>query len=296
MGARIRPDGELWYAISTSSSPREIRAGSRLLLQPPGPRAPEGTAYTDLDVGRVHAFLAEPAGPRPHPTIFRVHGGPAGYDGDVFSPEAQAWVDHGFAVTLVNYRGSAGYGKAWRDAIVGNPGFTELEDLAAVRDQLIADGIADAARMVLAGPSWGGYLTLLGLGVQPERWSLGIAAVPIADLVANYEDQLEPLKAYMRALFGGTPEELPDLYRERSPLSHAEKVRAPVLILAGLNDPRCPSRQMENYVDRLTELGTAHEVYRYDAGHGTLVIDEQIQQLELQLDFAARHLGTQAPL
>ncbi|MBI2940540.1 MAG: S9 family peptidase [Chloroflexi bacterium] len=294
--ARARPDGEIWYAWTSSSTPAEIRANGRVLLSPPGERAPGGAAYSEHTVAGVHLFLAEPAAPRPHPTIFQVHGGPHAHDYDAFAPRAQAWVDHGFAVVLVNYRGSTGYGKAWRDALEGNPGLTELEDVARVHDWVVAAGIADPGRVVLAGSSWGGYIALLGLGVQPERWSLGIAGVPVADYVAAFADEMEPLKAFDRALFGGSPDEVLDAYHRRSPLTYAERLRVPVMVLAGANDPRCPIRQIDNYLARLRELGKPHEVYRYDAGHGSLVIDENIRQIEAQIAFLAKHLGTPAPL
>jgi dipeptidyl aminopeptidase/acylaminoacyl peptidase len=272
-----------------------------VLLRAPGDPAPEGVRYDDLDVDGVHGFVARPAdapvgADGPLPTFFLVHGGPTSHDVDAFHPEVQAWVDHGFAVVLVNYRGSTGYGKAWRDAIERNPGLTELEDIAKVHDWCVGSGLSDPASMVLAGHSWGGYLTLLGLGRQPERWALGIAGVPVADYVAAFEDEMEPLKAFDRALFGGSPDEIPEAYVERSPITYAEAVRAPVMILAGENDSRCPIRQIDNYVARLTELALPHEVYRYDAGHGSLVIEERVKQVEAALDFAARHLGTPKPL
>src|SRR5207253_9329928 len=156
-----------------------------------------------------------------------------------------------------------------------NPGLTELEDLAAVHDHLVSSGISDPARLVLAGGSWGGYLTLLGLGRQPSLWSLGIALVPVARYVAAFEDAMEPLKAFDRALFGGTPAERPDFYRERSPISYADRVSVPVLVTAGRNDPRCPRRQIENYLARLRELDRPHDVYEFDAGHSSMVVEEQ---------------------
>ena len=108
-------------------------------------------------------------------------------------------------------------------------------------------GVANPKKIILAGRSWGGYLTPLGLTLQPERWG------------------------------------------------YVERVRVPVLIIAGEHDPRCPIRQIENYVARLRELGKPHEVYRYDAGHGSLVVDETIRQVEAQIAFAARHLATTPP-
>jgi dipeptidyl aminopeptidase/acylaminoacyl peptidase len=294
--ASARPDGSVWFLWSDSATPPVVRSTSEeVVLAPAGEIAPGGVRYADLWVGDIHALVAEPAGPRPHTTIFTIHGGPEAHDRDSFSPPAQAWIDHGLAVVMVNYRGSSGYGRAWRDGLIGNPGFTELEDIAAVWDRVVADGIADPQRIVLMGGSWGGFLTLLGLGTQPERWALGVAAVPVADYIAAFEDEMDPLKAYDRALFGASPDEDPGLYRDRSPLTYIENVRVPVMILAGENDPRCPIRQIDNYLSRLDELGKPHEVLRYDAGHGSLRTDERIRQMEAQLEFVARNIGTAAP-
>jgi dipeptidyl aminopeptidase/acylaminoacyl peptidase len=200
-------------------------------------------------------------------------------------------VDAGFAVVHVNYRGSSGYGSVWRDAIEGRPGLTELEDVAAVHDWALRSGLADPQRCVVAGGSWGGYLTLLALGTQPQRWAAGIAAVPVADYVSAYADEMEPLRAYDRALFGGTPDELPEVYRKSSPITYVEQVRAPVLVLAGENDPRCPIRQIDNYLGLLAERGSSYEVYRYEAGHGSLVVAETLRQTAVEVHFAQRALG-----
>jgi len=293
--AGARPDGEVWYLWSDAATAPEVRStrdGGAAILRPPGVTAPPSVRYSDLWVGQIHAFIAEPPTGRPHPTIFLIHGGPEAHDRDVFAPPVQAWVDHGLAVVQVNYRGSSGYGRSWRDALTGNPGLTELEDVAAVFDRAIADGVADRNRVVLSGGSWGGYLTLLGLGTQPDRWALGVAAVPVADYVAAYEDEMEPLKAFDRALFGTTPDEDPELYRVRSPITYVDQVRVALMVLAGENDPRCPIRQIDNYLARLDELAKPYEVMRYDAGHSSLRTEERIRQQEAMLDFVARHLGT----
>jgi dipeptidyl aminopeptidase/acylaminoacyl peptidase len=295
--ARVHPDGDVWYQLTNAQTPAVTHSlNGGVVLRAPGEPAPAGSAFRDLDVDGVHAFIAEPAGQAPHPTIFIVHGGPGVHDQDAFYPGVQAWVDHGFAVVLVNYRGSSGYGKAWRDAIVGRPGLTELEDIAKVQDRVIADGVADPKRVILSGASWGGYLTLLGLGTQPERWSLGIPIVPVGDYFAAYEDEMEPLKKYDEALFGGSPAQVPETYRQSNALTYAEHVRAPMLLIVGQNDPRCPSRSVDIYRERLLELGKKFEEYRYDAGHGSLVVDEQIRQIEMQIAFAARNLGTKEPI
>lgn len=299
-GVRVHPDGAVWYGWSSAATPPEIRtatqAGSRVLLRPPGDPAPAGVGYTDHDVDGIHAFLAEPPGPRPHATVFLIHGGPTAHDRDQFLPAVQAWLDHGYAVIHVNYRGSTGYGRTWRDALIGNPGFTELADIATVHDWALREGIADPARTVLAGNSWGGYLTLFGLSIQPRRWSLGVAGVPVTDWAMQLEDEMEPLRRYDEALFDHKPiAEHPDLYRERSPSAYVERLRVPVMLLGGANDPRCPIRPIDAYVERLAELEKPHEYLRFDAGHSSMVIDEQIRQMAARLTFTARHLDTPAP-
>ncbi|MFI8003660.1 S9 family peptidase [Streptomyces sp. NPDC086010] len=299
-GATARPDGTVEYLWSSAEQPPSVRSTTgSVVLDPPGAKAPASVpvrdAWVDGPGGRIHALVQTPAsGDGPFPTVFEIHGGPTWHDSDAFASGPAAWVDHGFAVVRVNYRGSTGYGRAWTDALKHRVGLIELEDIAAVREWAVDSGLADPGRLVLAGGSWGGYLTLLGLGTQPDAWALGLAAVPVADYVTAYHDEMEALKAMDRTLLGGTPEEVPERFEASSPLTYVDAVRAPVYISAGVNDPRCPIRQVENYVDRLAARGAVHEVYRYDAGHGSLVVEERIKQVRLELDFTLRHLGAAA--
>ncbi|MEV6103144.1 prolyl oligopeptidase family serine peptidase [Streptomyces sp. NPDC051940] len=298
-GASARPDGTVEFHWSSAAEPPVVRnTRGAVVLEAPGERPPASVAVEDVWVdgpgGKVHALVQKPAGEGPFPTVFDIHGGPTWHDCDAFAAGPAAWVDHGFAVVRVNYRGSTGYGREWTDALKHRVGLIELEDIGAVREWAVSSGLADPERIVLAGGSWGGYLTLLGLGVQPEDWTLGLAAVPVADYVTAYHDEMEALKAMDRTLLGGTPEEVPERFEASSPLTYVDKVRAPVYISAGVNDPRCPIRQIDNYVDRLRDRSHPHEVYRYDAGHGSLVVEERIKQLRLELDFALRHLAPES--
>ena len=301
-GAGVRPDGTVEYSWSSAAQPTAVRARTAggedsVLLEPPGERAPESAPVTDAFVdgigGQIHALVSRPAdAPEgPLPTVFSLHGGPHSADEDRFSAYRAVWLDAGFAVVEVNYRGSTGYGSAWRDAIEGRPGLTELEDVAAVHDWAVQSGLADPDKCVVNGASWGGYLSLLALGTQPARWAAGIAGVPVADYVAAYEDEMEQLRSFDRALFGGSPETVPAVYRECSPITYVEAVTAPVLVLAGDNDPRCPIRQIENYLDRLAKREIPFEFYRFDAGHGSLVIAETIKQTAIEVFFALRAVG-----
>ncbi|MFC4944622.1 prolyl oligopeptidase family serine peptidase [Pseudonocardia sp. GCM10023141] len=300
--ADVRPDGTVEYTCSSAAEPATVRAlhpdgTDRVLLTPPGDRAPGSVAVEDLWVegpgGRVHALVARPADVTgAAPTVFSLHGGPHHADEDRFSAVRAAWVEAGFVVVEVNYRGSTGYGSTWRDAIEGKPGTTELADVAAVLDHCIAAGIADPDRCVVEGWSWGGYLALLAVGTQPQRWAAGLAGVPVADYLTAYADEMEQLRAFDRALFGGSPAEVPDAYRTASPLTYVSDVRAPVLVLAGENDPRCPIQQVDNYLDALAARGdVAYEVSRFDAGHGSLVVEETLRHIATEIDFARRAVG-----
>lgn len=293
--AAVRPDGEVWYRVHAGPHPaRLLAAGSPTpLLSPDGPTAPQGrpfeTWWFENPKGqRVHGFLVRPHGDGPWPVMMRVHGGPHSTDMDRWAPDVQAHVDAGFLVAMVNYRGSEGFGQAWRDELTGNVGFLELEDVLAGLDDLVARGLGDPSRVVLAGWSWGGYVTLLGMGRHPERWVAGIGGVPVADYVAAFEDESPILQALDRALFGGTPETAPALFVERNPITYVDAVRAPLLILAGENDTRCPIRQVWNYVDRLRTRGFEPQVYTYATGHASYDVEERIRQTAVVLDFLAR--------
>src|ERR1700690_432962 len=185
--ARTRPGGGLWYLWSSSERVPEFRViDDRLDVRLPGwtapPSIPAADVWIDGPGGRIHTLISTPPGGKaPHPAVFLLHGGPDDQDRDAFDAETAAWVDHGFSVIRVNYRGSSGYGQAWTDALRGGGRITEVADVAAVREHLVGFGFADSQRLILAGWSWGGFLTLLGLGLQPEVGAVGLAGAPVAD-------------------------------------------------------------------------------------------------------------------
>ncbi|MEO8463325.1 MAG: alpha/beta fold hydrolase [Chloroflexota bacterium] len=292
-GARVRPDGAVWYRVQAGEHPGVIlEVGQDEPLLDIG-IAPAGRPFIPWSFPNphgqtVHGWRIEPEGEAPFPTLVHVHGGPTSIDLDRWAPDLQAYVDAGFQVVLVNYRGSTGYGQAWRDTLIGNIGWPEVEDLNAGVDNLIANGLADPSRLAIAGWSWGGYLTLLMHGMHPDRFVSGVAGVPIGDYALGYEDLSPQLKAYDRALLGGTPDEVPQLMAERSPISYVDNVKAPILFLAGEADTRCPIGQVMAYVDRLHERDHPNELYLFPTGHNPFQIDERIKQTGIVLDFLAR--------
>ena len=299
-GARVRPDGDVWFRVGSGATPATVRsvAGDEV-VRPVGERAPSGQPYRSWSFEnpegqRVHGFVASPPGPEPHPVVMLVHGGPTWAYSDSFMPDVQAWVDHGVAVAMVNYRGSTGYGVSFRDAIIGDPGFPEVTDVVAGLDALVAKGVADPERAFVNGGSWGGYVTLLAVGLHPGRWRAAVAVVPVADYVTAYEDEAPSLKAFDRSLFGGSPDEVGDLYIERSPLTYVDRVRTPVLVIAGDNDSRCPIRQVLVYVDALRETGGEVELRRFDAGHGSMVVDQRVEHMAAELAFVTSRMEPSA--
>lgn len=309
--ALARPDGSIWYRHSsavhgprTLTLPRGVGAGgAQILLTPRGITPAASEPITDVWVdgpgGKIHAWFSEPAAVRGdetgharlvYPAVFLVHGGPASADDDSFDAVRATYLDAGMAVVQVNYRGSTGYGSEWRDALTARVGHTELADIAAVQDDLVIRGLIDPDRCAIAGHSWGGFLTLLALGTQQSRWRCGVAGVPVADYLAAYEDEMEPMRAYDRALFGGSPAERKSAFEDSSPLTWVEYVQAPVLIFAGENDPRCPIRQINNYIDALDRRDKLHQVYRFNAGHGSMVVGERMRQVATEVNFVRQFL------
>lgn len=254
----------------------------------PAGRAWESVTFPSSDGQRVQMWIATPEGPGPFPTIIDVHGGPWTVQMDTYSPESQAWLDHGFAFASVNYRGSITFGRAFRDKILDNPGYWELEDVIAARRFLVDSGIADPGRVVLTGWSYGGYLTLLALGKYPDPWAAGIAGNAVADWRATYEDTLAAGKHLAATLFGGTPEEEPELYASRSPVSYVENVSAPILILHGRNDTHAPVRQMELYHEKMRSQGKRVELVWLEGGHSGS--EHNTETMERALSFTHRVL------
>ncbi len=301
-GAYFGPYGEIFAVWQDSTTPLQAIAldastGRRTrTLLPSGAVAPgrpwRSITYESVDGQRIQGWLAVPQGEGPFPTILETHGGPESVTLEVFSPISQAWLDHGFAFLTVNYRGSTTFGREFQQKIWGRPGYWEVRDMVAAREWLIREGIARPEGILLTGWSYGGYLTLQALGVRPELWAGGMAGVAVADFVTEYEDENEILRAYDRAFFGGPPEERMEQYVESSPITYAERVAAPVLIIQGRNDSRCPERQVELYEARMRELGKPIEVVWFEAGHGGSSANAElaIEHQQKMLEFAERVL------
>lgn len=248
--------------------------------------------FNSSDGQEIQGWLAVPDGDGPFPLILDTHGGPQAVQAETFLPESQAWLDHGFAWASINYRGSTTFGKDFEEQIWGNLGDLEVEDMVAARDHLAKRGVINPNKIFLTGWSYGGYLTLQALGKFPDLWAGGLAGIAISDWVMSYEDSAETLKKYCMAIFGGTPEEKPEQYAKSSPITYAENIKAPVLIIQGQNDTRTPARPIEVYEEKMKALGKEIEVHWFDAGHiGPFAqVEQAIKNQELMMKFAVNIL------
>lgn len=300
-GGFFTPDGEIWITWEDSAHPSCLVALDgktgrleRTVLK--AGDAPAGRPFESITLlsengETIQGWLALPEGVGPFPTILHTHGGPTSVMPSAFAPGAQCWLDHGFAFFSVNYHGSVTFGKAFEKSIWGNLGDLEVQDMAATYKWLLANNIALPDSVLLTGASYGGYLTLQALGRRPELWAGGMAEVAIADWKTMYEDEAESLRGYQRALFGGAPDEVPEATRKSSPITYAEQIQAPVMVIQGENDTRCPARQMKVYEEKLSSLGKQIEIHWFTAGHGSRAQEQQIQHQEKMLNFAYRVLG-----
>jgi len=303
MGTYFGPTGEIFAQWQDVAHPSQLIAldgetgtKTRTVLTagevPPG-RAWTSIAFASSDGQMIQGWMGQPEGPGPFPTILHTHGGPEAVTTEVYGPGSQAWMDHGFAILTINYRGSTTFGREFQEKIWGDVGHWEMEDVAAARHWLVREGIADPGQIFLTGWSYGGYNTLLGLGKWPDLWAGGMAGIAVSDWAMMYEDSADTLKGYIVALFGGTPQEKAEQYRISSPITYAEYVRAPLLIIQGRHDSRTPARPIEVYEQTLKALGKSVEVHWFDAGHLGAGTEESIQHFELMLKFAYRVLEDQ---
>ena len=297
LGAGVRPDGSVWYRTASGDhASRLLDAAGAEVLAPEPIGHTKGHPYrswtfTNPAGDLVHGFVVTPPGEGPFPIFMRVHGGPSWLYSDTWQPSVQMLVDHGIAVGIVNYRGSTGYGARWRDHIIANIGFPEVEDTVAGLDDLVARGIADPDRAAIGGWSWGGYVTLLAAGIEPDRWRCAVAGVPVGDYMASYDDSAPALQAYDRSLLGGVVHDIPEFVERISPITYVKNVACPVLFLIGENDTRCVPEQAFAYVRAFEANGGEAEVYTYGTGHSSFVVDEEIRQHRAVLRFVLEHLG-----
>ena len=252
---------------------------------------PEEITYPGMDGVPVPAMLYR-TGHTDGPAVVCIHGGPTWYYSNFWYAFIAHCTSRGWTVLAPNYRGSSGYGRDWQNAARFDYGGVDTRDVAAGAQWLIEQGLADPERIAVTGASHGGYLTMTCLTQFPELWAAGSAVVPFLNWFTAHEASRRDLQHWDFENMGD-PHQREGLWRERSPFFFLDQIRAPVQLMCGANDPRCPASESIAARDKLVELGKPVELILYEGeGHGFLKIETVLDSERKRVEFLARALET----
>jgi dipeptidyl aminopeptidase/acylaminoacyl peptidase len=237
-------------AFETLATSGELPVERRYLARPRPVwfRNREGTAVHGFHYPPANPDFTAPAGERP-PLIVKSHGGPTGSATTELRLALQFWTSRGFALCDVNYGGSTGFGREYRERLLGRWGEVDVDDCVSAADALSADNAADASRLAISGGSAGGFTTLCALTFR-EAFRAGASHYGISDLEALARDTHKFESRYLDRLVGPYPEAT-ETYRARSPIHHVERLSCPIIFFQGLEDAVVPPSQAEAMVDAL---------------------------------------------
>ncbi len=276
--ARLREASQLEVDAAYLSSPQLIEF----------PTSGDRTAYAWY-YPPANRDVAAPDGERP-PLVVMSHGGPTSKARTSLSLEKQAFTSRGFAVVDVDYGGSTGYGRAFRDQLRENWGIVDVDDCSAVATWLAERGLADEKRMAIRGGSAGGYTTLATLCFK-DVFAAGTSFYGLGDLEGFAAVTHKFESQYDRYLLGPYPEEA-ERYRQRSPNNHADRISCPVLVMQGADDRIVPPSQAEGIVAALEKNGLPHAYILFEGeGHGFRQAANQQRALGAELSFYAQVFG-----
>lgn len=273
-----------------------VRSASSQRLDPGWVSRPESVWFEGRH-GRSQAWYYPPTSPTRRlpddelpPVIVNTHGGPTGMATSSFNPSFQFWASRGFAVLDVNYSGSAGFGREYRNRLHGTWGVADVDDCVDAVATLVERGLADPRRVVIQGGSAGGYTTLQAL-VSSDVFAAGVSRYGIGDLEMLVTDTHKFESRYPIGLVGPYPEGR-ELYLERSPIHHVDRLSSPMLILQGLEDKVVPPNQAEAMAEavRTKQLPVALVMFEGE-GHGFRKLSSRRAVLEAQLSFFSQLFG-----
>jgi dipeptidyl aminopeptidase/acylaminoacyl peptidase len=254
-------------------------------------RTPSGATARALYFPPTNPAFRGPDGELP-PLIVESHGGPTGAAYSALSLDRAFFTSRGIAVVDVDYRGSSGYGRPYRDALKGEWGIADVEDCVAAAEFLVARGSVDGARLAIRGGSAGGYTTLASLTFRPEVFAAGISHFGIADLELIHRDGHKFESRYDEGLVAPWTEEGRRVFRERSPIHYLDRVRAPLLIFQGLDDRVVPPSQLDAMEAAFAPRGIPYVAMRFEGeGHGFRRADSRRTTYEAELAFLGRVFG-----
>ncbi|QKV97499.1 S9 family peptidase [Streptomyces sp. NA02950] len=259
---------------------------------------PRIRTFTGPDGREIHAQIHPPHNPdhtAPEgelpPYVVWAHGGPTSRAPLVLDLEIAYFTSRGIGVAEVNYGGSTGHGRAYRNRLRGQWGVVDVEDCAAVARALADEGTADRSRLAIRGGSAGGWTAAVSL-TATGLYACGTVVYPILDLTAWATGGTHDFESRYTESLVGPPAEVPERYRERSPVHRADRIRAPFLLLQGLEDTICPPEQCERFLEIIAGRGIPHAYLTFEGeGHGFRRSDTMIRALEAELSLYAQTFG-----
>ena len=225
-----------------------------------------------------------------HPAIVFVHGGPTAQTVNSFNRFVQHVANQGYFVIAPNYRGSTGYGKEFQQANLFDMGGGDLQDVLAAADWIKQTGYVDPKKLIVMGGSYGGYMSMMAVTKAPDVWAAGVPIVPFVNYFTEIENE-DPVLREMDLATMGDLVKNKALYEDRSPIFFVDQIRAPLLLLAGGNDPRCPKSETQQVVEAIKKRGGVVDSKVYEnEGHGFSKVENQIDAYKRVADFLKAHV------
>jgi len=255
-------------------------------------------SYTARDGLKINGYLTLPLGraPRGLPVVVNPHGGPWARDSFGYNPEVQFLANRGFAVLQMNFRGSTGYGRKFWESSFKQWGRAMQDDITDGVRWLVAQGIADAKRVGIYGASYGGYATLAGVAFTPDLYAAAVDYVGVSNLI-TFQKTIPPYWEPMRQQFYemvGDLDKDKDLLAAASPALHAERIKAPLFVAQGANDPRVNKAESDQMVAALKKRGVEVQyLVKDNEGHGFHNEENQLEFYAAMEGFFGKHLSPQ---
>jgi dipeptidyl aminopeptidase/acylaminoacyl peptidase len=294
--AGARHNADVWLYDLKTRRVEQVTRSSRAGIPQSSFVEPELIRYKTFDGRDIPAWYYRPPNPpagganRSLPVIVSVHGGPEGQERPAFNPTYQYFLSRGYAVLAPNVRGSTGYGKTYTHLDDVKLREDSVKDLAAAVDWLKTSGGADARRIAVMGGSYGGYMTLAAITLYPELWAAAVEMYGIS----NFETNLRNTSGYRRRQrereYGTLANDL-EFLRSVSPIYKVNRIKAPLLVFQGKNDPRVPYTESEQIVKALRDRNAPVEYTLFDdEGHGFVKLNNRLIVYPKIVDFLERHM------
>jgi len=296
-GWATRADAVVRVDLDTGTA-EILQASSTLPLDPDSVSLPESIQFSDDTGERTHAFYyaprnatcAAPAGERP-PLIVISHGGPTTAANATLDLRVQFWTSRGFAVADVNYGGSSGFGRAYRQRLNGRWGIVDVRDVVRAAKCLVLRGRVDPRRLIVRGGSAGGYTTLAALTFHPDAFTAGASYYGISDIEVLARDTHKFESRYLDTLIGPYPAER-ETYRQRSPIHVVDRLSCPLILFQGLEDKVVPPNQSEMMAEAVRAKGLPVAYLAFEGEqHGFRKAETIVASLEAELYFYGAVFG-----